>query len=150
MKLVKIGLLMLVVSMSLTGLGCDSNDEEDPFEAILGNWMQVESDPDVDVFVNVTREQLVIAATSTIITTVACSTLDIVDYDPETGVMNVTDSDGDPEATTVRVSGDNTIVDGDTYVRSDSFPTCTVNLSIDSLNDTFERNILPGIGSNLP
>ncbi len=149
MKLEKIGLLMLVLLMSLVSIGCDSNDDEDPFDAILGIWQQVESDPDVDVFVNVSRDQLVVAASSSIISTVACSTLEIVDYDPDTGVMNVIDSDGDPGVANVRVSGDNVIVDGDTYERGDSFPTCTVNVSIHSLNDTLELDLLSGVVNDL-
>lgn len=128
MKLEKIGLLMLVLIMSLVSIGCDSNEEEDAFEAIVGDWMQVESDPDIDVFARVTREEVVIAASSTLLGTVACATLQINDYNPDTGVMNVTDSDGDPGTVSVRTSGEGVIVDGDTYVRSNSFPTCTVNL----------------------
>ena len=149
MKLEKIGLLLVVLMMSLVSIGCDSNDEEDEFEGILGIWQQVENDPDTDVFVNVTREQIVVAASSSLISTVACSTLDIVDYNPDTGVMNVTDSDGDPGVANVRVSGDGVIVDGDTYMRGNSFPTCTVNLSTHELNDKLELDILPGIVSEL-
>lgn len=149
MKLEKIGLLILVLTMSLVTIGCDSNDEEDEFEAILGDWMQVESDPDIDVFARVTRDELIIAASSSILSTVACSTLEIDDYNADTGLMNVTDSDGDAGTASVRANGDDVIVDGDTYVRSNSFPICTVNLSIHSFNDTLERNIIPEVTGDL-
>ena len=109
--------------------------------------MQVESDPDIDVFIRVMREQLIVAASSASLGTVPCSTLDIDDYNADTGVMNVTDSDGDAGTASVRVSGDGVIIDGDTYVRSNSFPTCTINLSILSFNDTLTRNMISGIGN---
>ena len=110
MKLEKFGLMLLVLMMSFVSIGCDSNDDEDEFDGILGDWMQVESDPDIDVFVKVTRDEITIAASSTILSTVACSRLQINDYNPDTGVMNVTDSDGDPGTASVRASGDGVVV----------------------------------------
>ena len=145
MKLEKFSLLLLAFVFSIVSIGCDSNDDEDPLEAFLGDWMQVESDPDTDVFVRVTQDELTVAASSTLISTVACSILQIDDYNPDTGVLSVTDSDGDPGTASIRASGDNVIVDGDTYMRSNSFPTCTVVLSIQPFRDTLERSLIPGV-----
>ena len=131
----------LILLLALNLVGCDSNSEEEPspLQAILGFWKQVENDPDVDLFVRINEETVVVAATSTLIDTVACSALQVNAYNPETGVMDVTESDGTMSTSSVMLNGSNLIVDGDTYERTDSFPTCTVSLQVGSLEEALHE-----------
>lgn len=143
MKTNKFHFLIIALFISLVSFGCDSNEDDDALGDILGDWQQVESDPEVDLFLRITRDEVIVAGSSTIIATVACTTLGIDDYDADSGVMDVTEGDGTASTSSVRLTGDMLIVDSDTYNRSSSFPTCTVNLSNVEFEDALDsKNLL--------
>ena len=117
---------IFTLMISFVGIGCDSNDDDGNDIDVLGDWQQVENDPDADLFIRLTQNEITIAATSPVLGNVAvCTLLEVDNIDVENGRITGTDEVGDPYVSMVTRSGDTLIVDGDTYERTDDFPTCT-------------------------
>lgn len=131
MKLNKNLILTFIFALviSVVGVGCDSNDSDGDDIDFLGDWQQVENDPDTDFFVRLTQNEIIIAATSPILGDLAvCTVLSVDDIDAENGRISGTDDDGDPYVSSVIRNGDQLVVDGDTYERTNDFPTCTTTI----------------------
>ena len=114
--------------ISFVGAGCDSNDSDSDID-FLGDWQQVENDPDADLFIRLTEREVIIAGTSPVLGDLAvCTVLAVDDIDAENGRITGADSDGDPFISTVTRNGDQLVVDGDTYERTNDFPTCATTI----------------------
>lgn len=120
--------LFFALALSVVSIGCDSNDEEDPID-FLGDWQQVEEDPEADAFVRITESQVIVAAVATALPDLAvCIVIDVDDINVENGRITGTDNDGDPISSSVSLSGNTLTIDGDTYQRTTNFPSCTTTI----------------------
>ena len=120
--------LFFALALSVVSIGCDSNDDEDPID-FLGDWQQVEDDPEADVFVRITRSEVIVAAIATALPNLAvCTVIEVDDINAENGRITGTDSDGEPIVSTVSLSGNTLTIDGDTFQRTTNFPTCTTTI----------------------
>ena len=129
MKLSKNIALLLVLLVSVVSVGCDSNDDDGDLGGILGDWQQVENDPDIDAFVRISTSEVVVAATSSDQPGIGvCSVFEVGEYDSNLERISIVDSEGTEEASSIRRDGDRLIIDGDTYERTGDFPTCTITI----------------------
>ena len=122
--------ILLALSVSLVSVGCDSNDDDgDDFGDLIGDWQQVESDPDADLFLRIEQDRITVAATSPLLPDLGfCTSVDVNDFDIDNGTIRGTDTDGDAILSTFSVDGNELTLDGDTYVRTNDFPTCSTNV----------------------
>ena len=129
MKVNKNIALLLILLVSIVSVGCDSGGDDDDIGGILGDWQQVENDPDIDAFVRISNSEIVVAATSPSIPGIAvCSVFEISDYDSSTDRISIVDSEGVEDSSSISRDGDRLIVDGDAYERTGDFPTCTTTI----------------------
>ena len=130
MKLSKNIALLLVLLVSVVSMGCDSNDNDGgDLGDIIGDWQQVENDPEIDAFVRISTSEVVVAATSSDLPGIAvCSVFDVGGYDSNLERISIVDSDGVEEASSIRRDGDRLIIDGDAYERTGDFPACTATI----------------------
>ena len=121
---------LLILIVSLVGVGCDSdsNDAGDLGD-FLGDWQQVEDDPEADLFIRVEENQLTVAGTSPEIPGFAiCTVVTVGEFDIEDGRVTGVDGDGEAYQSSISRNGDELTIDGDTFIRTNDFPTCNATL----------------------
>jgi len=122
-------ILFFALGLSVVSIGCDSNDDDDDPIDFLGDWQQVEEDPDTDSFVRITESQVIVAAINTGLPDIAvCLVIEVDDINVENGRITGTDGDGDPISSSVSLNGNTLTIDGDMYQRTTNFPTCTTTI----------------------
>lgn len=120
---------LFVFAISLVSVGCDSNDDDGgDLDSFLGDWQQVEDDPEADLFLRVEQNAVTVAGVSTELPGFAiCTVLTVDEFDINNGVITG-EEDGEAFQSTISLNGNQLVVDGDTYSRTSDFPTCTATL----------------------
>jgi hypothetical protein len=118
----RIAVVALFAALSLgTFVGCDS-EEEDALGGITGDWERLEEGQGIEYYLRITENRLALSLESSFGD--VCSSVEIVEYNADTGVLTIEDPDdpGETNEVTVRRDGDDLLFDGDRFEQSDAFP----------------------------